>query len=251
MASSTHPVVGINVDFIQAGKTQRAHVRVNAGYCDLIVQAGGLPIIMPPFIKEAEMSAFLDRLDGFVLSGGPPLDPIRLGMVKHHAVHPMPERRDSSDRLLVRQLLRRRMPLLATGIGVQQLNVACGGTLFGYLPEDLPRALPHADPTCPGPHRHAVLLEAGSRLEEIYGEGEIRVNSNHQQAVRQPGTGLRVCAAAPDGVIEALESVDPNWFCIGVQWQPECETASALDAQLFECFVQACTRESQGVALAA
>jgi putative glutamine amidotransferase len=134
---------------------------------------------------------------------------------------------------------------------MQQLNVALGGNLFLHLPEDQPRAMPHNDPSCHGPHRHAVLLEPNTRLDEIYGGGEIRVNSNHHQAVRQPGTKLRVSALAPDGVIEAIESVDPNWFCVGVQWHPESETASALDMQLFECFIQACLRAAQPLELAA
>jgi putative glutamine amidotransferase len=47
---------------------------------------------------------------------------------------------------------------------------------------------------------------------------------------------------APDGVIEAIEATDPNWFCVGVQWQPESESSSALDMQLFECFLQAAIR---------
>src|SRR5207244_2524671 len=93
-----------------------------------------------------------------------------------------------------------------------------------------------------GPHRHAVLLQAGSRLDEIYGGGEIRVNSSHHQAVKTVGSLFRVSALAPDGVIEAIEAVDPNWFCVGVQWQPEADTASALDMQLFECFLQATIR---------
>src|SRR5207248_7095052 len=152
--------------------------------------------------------------------------------------------------LLVRKLLARRLPLLAVGLGAQQLNVACGGTLYLHLPADLPRAMPHRDPTG-GPHRHAVLLEPGTRIEEIYGGGEIRVNSAHHQAVRQVGEGLRAGALAPDGVIEAIEATDPNWFCIGVQWHPESDSASALDTQLFECFVQACLRQSQPMTLAA
>ena len=95
------------------------------------------------------------------------------------------------------------------------------------------------------------MLEPGTRMEEIYGAGEIRVNSAHHQAIRQPGTGLRIGARAPDGVIEAIESTDPNWFCIGVQWHPESETATALDLQLFECFLQACVRQAQTLQLAA
>lgn len=251
MASPTRPVIGMNVDLFRATKVQRPHIRLNVGYFDRVVQTGGLPLIMPPFARDQEMSQFLDRVEGFILTGGLDLDPTRLGMPKHHAAQPMTERREASDRLLVRQLLRRRIPVLATGVGMHQINVSCGGSLFLHLPEDMPRAMPHADPSCPGPHRHAVLLEAGTRLEEIYGEGEIRVNSNHHQAVRQVGSGFRVAAAAPDGVIEAIETEDPSWFCIGVQWQPECETASALDLQLFECFVQACVRQAQGLELAA
>jgi putative glutamine amidotransferase len=163
----------------------------------------------------------------------------------------MPERREENDKVLVRCLLRREIPLLAIGLGMQQLNAALGGNLFLHLPEDQPRAMPHWDPSCHGPHRHAVLLEPGTRLDEIYGGGEIRVNSDHHQAVRQVGAKLRVSALAPDGIIEAIEAIDPSWFCVGVQWHPESETASALDMQLFECFIQVCLRQAQPLAAAA
>jgi len=129
--------------------------------------------------------------------------------------------------------------------------VACGGALIQHIPEEMPRAMPHVDPSCSGPHRHAVLLKPNSRLEEIYGEGEIRVNSSHHQAVKTVAAEFRIAATAPDGVIEALEATDPNWFCLGVQWNPESESASALDLQLFECFLQACIRQTQPLAVAA
>jgi putative glutamine amidotransferase len=250
MAHQTRPFIGINSDFVPAGKTTTAHTRVHVGYVDAVVAAGGLPVIIPPFGKEAEINAMLDRLDGIILSGGLDMDPKKQGLASHPAVQPMPERREENDRLLVPLVVSRQMPVLAIGLGMQQLNMTCGGTLFLHLPEDQPRALPHKDPTG-GPHRHAVLLEPNTRLDEIYGGGEIRVNSAHHQAVRQVGAKLRVCALAPDGIIEAIEAVDPNWFCIGVQWHPESETASALDMQLFECFVQACLRQAQPLELAA
>jgi putative glutamine amidotransferase len=178
------------------------------------------------------------------------LDPRRYGLANHPAVVAMAARRDLADRELVRQILERRLPVLAIGLGAQQLNVALGGTIYFHLPEDLPRGLPHLDLTG-GPHRHLVILEPGTRLDEIYGGGELRVNSQHHQSVREPGAGLRVAARAPDGVIEAVESADPSWFCVGVQWHPESETASALDLQLFEAFIQACLRQAQPLQLAA
>jgi putative glutamine amidotransferase len=120
-----------------------------------------------------------------------------------------------------------------------------------HLPEDCPRSMPHCDPSCHGPHRHLVNLQAGTRLEEIYGGTELLVNSNHHQAVRQIGPQFRVAATAPDGVIEAIEAVDQDWFCVGLQWHPEADSSSALDLQLFECFVQSCLRQGSALALAA
>ncbi len=250
MAHQTRPFIGINADYMAAGKTHGPYLRLNAGYFDSIVAAGGMPIIVPPLAKEIDLDPLLDRLDGFVLCGGADLDPRRVGLPTHHGVQLMPERRDDSDRALLRNLIERQMPLLAIGVGMQQVNVACGGTLYMHLPEDLPRALPHRD-QAGAPHRHLVLLEPGTRLDEIYGGGELRVNSNHHQAVRKVGTGFRVSATSPDGVIEAMEWTDPNWFCIGVQWHPESETASALDMQLIECFIQASLRQAQPLQLAA
>ncbi len=250
MARQTRPFVGVNADFIPAGKQNVAQVRLNAGYLDTIVAAGGLPVLVPPLDKEVDLEPFLDRLDGFVLSGGLDLDPRRHGQPPHPSLHLLAERRDEADRLLIRHLRDRQMPVLGIGLGMQQLNVAFGGTQYLHLPDDLPRALPHRDPTG-SPHRHLVLLEPNTRMDEIYGGGEIRVNSSHHQAVRQVGEGLRVGARSPDGVIEAIEVLDANWFCVGVQWHPESETASALDMQLFECFIQACLRQAQPLQLAA
>lgn len=248
MARHHRPVIGITTDFQAATKTQRPHAHVHAGYFDAVASAGGLPMLLPPLGKAPDLEAFIERVDGVLLSGGHDLDPRQQGLPPHPSVQLMAARRESSDRVLAKLLLQAQKPVLAIGVGLQLLNVVSGGTLYLHLPEDLPRALPHTDPSCSGPHRHLVLLEPGSRLDEIYGGGEIRVNSSHHQAVRQVGAPFRIGAKAPDGVIEALEATDPNWFCIGVQWHPESETASALDLQLFECFLQACVRESAALA---
>jgi putative glutamine amidotransferase len=249
-APRPRPFIGINSDFAAVTKTTAAFARLAVGYVDAVTASGGLPVVLPPYTKDTELDALLDRLDGVVLTGGLDLDPRRAGQPTHPSVLPMPERREAADRRLLQAVLDRRMPLLAIGVGMQMLNVICGGSLFLHLPEDQPKALPHFDPTG-APHRHTVLLEPNTRLDEVYGGGELRVNSAHHQAVKQVAPKMRVGALAPDGTIEAIESTDQDWFCIGVQWHPESDTASALDMQLFECFVQACLRASPMLAVAA
>jgi putative glutamine amidotransferase len=249
-ANNTRPIIGINTDFYAATKSYSAHARLNAGYFDAVVQAGGLPILIPPLNKDAELDALLDRVDGMLLTGGLDIDPRRQGLPTIAAVQPMAERREASDRMLVQKVIQRRMPVMGIGLGMQQLNTLMGGTLFLHLPIDVPKSMPHFDPSG-GPHRHIVLLEPNTRIDEIYGGGELRVNSRHHQAVNLVAPKMRVGARSPDGVIEAIETVDPNWFCLGVQWHPEADTASALDMQLFECFVQATVRQSDRLQLVA
>src|SRR5262245_50361369 len=76
---SPRPLIGINTDFYAASKTYSAHARVNSGYFDAVLAAGGLPILLPPVGKEAELDALLDRVDGVLLTGGLDMDPRRDG----------------------------------------------------------------------------------------------------------------------------------------------------------------------------
>lgn len=248
---ATRPLIGINADHVPAGKTGSAQLRLHAGYADAVHAAGGLPVILSSVLKDKELDQIFPHLDGFLLTGSPlELDPRRLGMNPHPAVTPMPARREEFDRLLCRIIVDRKMPCLAVAAGMLLLNVTCGGTIFAHLPSENPKAFPHKDLTG-GVHRHLVNLEPKSRLDAVYGGGEIRVNSYHLQAVNTLASCFRPAARSCDGVIEAFETDDPRWPCFGVQWHPHSETASALDQQLFESFVASCAKRELTLALAA
>ncbi len=249
MRRSPRPVIGINVDLVSIAKT--GFLQVPSSFAEILQNHGALPVIMPLLGRDAEISQFLDRVDGFALLGGEPLDPRMCGGTKHPKVKPMNVRREEHDRMLIHQLLERRMPILATGVGSHLLTVATGGSLYTFLPEEMPRALPHLDVTCSEAHRHRVQFVPGSRMAEIYGCLDSRVNSHHHQAIRKLGDGFRASAHAPDGVIEAIEAEDGDWFCFGVQWQPEAESACALDLQLFDGFVNACRATPSVLSMAA
>ena len=236
------PLIGINTDFRPSRKEHAALSFVAAGYFDGIAASGGIPVILPPLSDEGDLMRLLDALDGVVLVGGSDLDPRRDGYMPHPSVRPMDPRREDFDRLLAKHVCARHMPVLGIGSGMQLLNITEGGTLFLHLPEDLPRAIPHKDPTDLA-HRHALLVEPGSVMERVYGDGEIRVNSMHHMAIDDVASCFKVTARAPDGVIEAIESAIEGWVAIGTQFHPEAESASALDVKIFEEFVVGITGE--------
>jgi putative glutamine amidotransferase len=131
-----------------------------------------------------------------------------------------------------------KFPLLGLDHGLHLLNTAHGGTVYFDLPRDLPEALQHRHPPEHG-LRHAINVHPETKLADIYGEGEVVVNSEHRRAVARVARGFRVSAQALDGVIEAIEA-ENSWFVMGVQWHPASATASGLDIQLFRGLVQAC-----------
>jgi putative glutamine amidotransferase len=217
--TKNRPLIGINTDYRAVAKGRTPHSFMHSGYFDSLLAANALPVIIPPLIKEQDLAPILDRLDGVMLTGGDDLDPKKMGLAPHPSVQVMSERRETADRLLCKLVQQRRIPTLGIGLGMQELNVVAGGGIFLHLPEDMPRGIPHRDPQG-GAHRHTVIMEAGTRLEEIYGPGEIRVNSYHHQGIRKLAANFRAAALAPDGLIEAFEGKDPGWWVAGVQWHP-------------------------------
>ena len=234
------PLIGVNADHRSARKDSPAVTFLWAGYHDALVKAGAIPVIVPPLGDMGDLERVLDRLDGFVLIGGTDLDPRRDGFMLHPSIRLLDPRREDFDRRLIERIARRRMPVFGIGTGMQLLNVSQGGNLFLHVPEDLPRAIPHADPTDPA-HRHALEVVPGSLMERVYGEGEIRVNSMHHMAVDEVAPGFTVTARCPDGVVEAIESEMDDWFAFGTQFHPEADSASALDLRIFEEFLAGVT----------
>jgi len=231
------PLVGINTDFRKGQGKQPSHSVVTAGYFDRIARAGGIPVLVPPLESELDLEQLLNTLDAFVLIGGNDYDPRRDGYMVHPSMKLMDPRRETFDRILVDAISRRRMPLLAIGAGLQLLNVTHKGNLFYNIPDDLPEALPHRD-SHDNAHRHGLVVEPGSLMDKVYGDGEIRVNSRHHIAIDEVAAGFRVTARCGDGVVEAIESAEEDWFVIGTQFHPESDAASALDLRIFELFLE-------------
>ncbi len=234
------PLIGLNADLKTARDNSPAFSYLCAGYYEAISKAGGVPLVVPTLEDGMDLDRVLNLFDGFVMIGGADLDPRRDGFMRHPSVRLLDRQREDFDRALISAISRRKLPVLGIGVGMQLLNIHAGGNLFLHVAEDLPRALPHADPIDRA-HRHALEVAPGSLMERVYGEGEIRVNSMHHMAIDEVAPGFAVTARCPDGVVEAIESTSDDWFAVGTQFHPESDSASALDLRIFEEFIAGAT----------
>lgn len=231
------PVIGITADYEEAGGYS-AHpwYALRHNYVSAVVQAGGLPLILP-HVPDM-VSETLDLIDGLVIPGGAfDVDPALFGATDRHETVKLNASRTAFEMAITKKALDADKPIFGICGGEQLLAVALGGTLIQHIPDAVQDALPHEQPNPRTEAGHTVLLTEGSLLARIVGRTEIPVNSAHHQALATLPPNLLVNARAPDGVIEGFE--DPaRRFCLGVQWHPEYSISPADDA-LFTAFVQA------------
>ena len=186
-------------------------------YEDALARAGGRAVLITPTDDAARMDSILDGVDALLLSGGDDVDPANYGGNPDDAGSTN-RRRDEFEIRLIQAALDREMPILGICRGVQILNVSHGGSVRN-LRDDEALSSRHGIGT--GSFAaHDVDIAAGTHLADVLGAGSQEVNSFHGQAVGRVGAGLRVCATADDGVIEAVERPDRP-FVIGIQWHPE------------------------------
>ncbi|MGC8827188.1 MAG: gamma-glutamyl-gamma-aminobutyrate hydrolase family protein, partial [Anaerolineae bacterium] len=236
----THPVIGIPCARIELNANRPPVMSVQWTYIEALQRAGAAPLLVPVGLPEEALQALAERLDGLLLAGGEDVNPQFYGAELHPTMRHTDPLRDETEIMLTRWMVAQDRPVLAICRGHQLLNVALGGTLIQDIPTELPASCDH--PRFSPPHAldelaHEVQLAADSRLFAILGQGSLKVNSRHHQAVKELGQGLAAAAWAPDGVVEGVELLGRR-FVIGVQWHPE----NLLDAvpamrRLFEAFV--------------
>ena len=236
------PVIGITTRtyFIpQEGGEPYSEVNLAAcAYIRAVVEAGGVPLLMPLVADEDVLRAVLKLLDGVVLSGGWDIDPGLYGEEPHVTLGKVDVRKDETERLLAGMLLEAQTPVLAICRGAEMLNVVAGGTLHQDVSLAVEHPLKHEQRTVGRIATHTIHIEPGSRLAAIVGTTELRVNSRHHQCINTLAARFVPTARAPDGVLEAYE--DPaHPFMLGVQCHPEDLAHERPFAALFEALVGA------------
>ena len=221
------PLIGITGNFGDKG------CELAKGYYQSVLEAGGSPVVIPPYTDASAMSALLDELDGIILSGGSDMNPLLVGEEPIPQLHGINPERDVPELMLIRQAYERQIPILGICRGIQMLAAALGGSIYQDLGVQYNYAplIKHSQDLVREQASHTVYIEQDSMLGRIFtqsglgtgekGEYVLPVNSFHHQAVRCPGELFKVSARSSDGVIEAMES-NEHKSILGVQWHPEC-----------------------------
>lgn len=212
------PIIGITTD--HGDNDDRPSYRSPMDYARSVERAGGLPWLIPFMLDQSLIGELVDHLDGVLFSGGSDLNPSLYNQTYHPKAEPIDPARQNFELALLAEVERRKTPALGVCLGSQLMNVHRGGSLIQFLPES-PRdnSLEHRRLDDDG-RRHPVNILPNTLLSRAISQKQIVSNTRHKQAVDRLGKNLRVAAAAPDGVVEAVEDPSLPLF-LGVQWHPE------------------------------
>ena len=217
------PVIGIT------GNYEDLTCKLGKGYYQKVVEAGGVPVIVPPVTDPHVIINTLDRIDALILSGGGDYNPLWAGEEPSPLLHGINAERDQAELMITRLAYNRQIPMLGICRGIQTLAMALGGKVFQDISDRATEK--HSQDADRSEPTHTVTIEKDSILYRIYSEAQqcsmfnhqssIFVNSFHHQAVSDTGAKFRVTARSADGIIEAMESTEYKPV-MGVQWHPEC-----------------------------
>ena len=217
-------------------------------YAEAIEAAGGIPVHIALIPKAEYISQMMDDLDGVLLPGSnTDVDPSLYGEEPHPKLGPVIPVKDQTDLLVLEEVEKRNLPLLAICFGMQVLNVHRGGTLVQDIESQTSEPLKHEQGAPSTRASHSIRIDGDGHLASLKtvrnSEAPIRVNSSHHQAVKELGRDLLATAWAMDGIIEALEDTRTDRFAVGVQWHPELLTGhDEVSRELFRNFVGKCSQ---------
>lgn len=210
------------------------------GYLDGIINAGGVPIILPFTDDEEILRKSSELCGGFLLTGGQDVSPKLYGEEAVSKCGVPCETRDNMERFLLKLAVEEDKPALGICRGIQFMNAAFGGTLYQDIPTQYDTYTVHCQQPPYDIPIHNVTIVENSPLYEVVNELELHVNSYHHQAVKVLSDKLKPMAYSEDGLIEAVYVPDKK-FVWAVQWHPELNfKVEKSSSDIFKRFVEVC-----------
>ena len=245
MSQTPKPLIGLTADR-QLHQDYFWH-QAEEHYLLAVVEAmDALPVIIPALAERLDQTALLQRLDGLLVTGGASnIEPHFYGRESEQPRSARDPQRDATNLKLIPQAVALGVPVLGICRGLQEMNVAFGGTLHQRVHRVEGKLDHREDRNAPlegqyGP-AHTVTLQPDGVLAALGFDNELTVNSVHGQGIDQLAPLLRVEAVAPDGLIEAISVPAAKNFACAVQWHPEWYDINAPHCRaLLEAFATSC-----------
>jgi putative glutamine amidotransferase len=245
MTNAQKPIVGIPTSQVETGGNGNfAHAIGRRYVSSLIEMCGVTPLLLPSLDDGIPVKEYLGIVDGLLLTGGRAnVEPHHFGGDPFPDDEPIDPARDNAVMPLIRACIDEGVPVFGTCRGIQEINVALGGSLH-YRVHELPGKRDHRmrrDENGNGigvfDLRHSITLTKNGLFQEMVGKEELMVNSLHAQGVDKVGTGIAIEAVSEDGVIEGLQVEGSKSFAVGVQWHAEFDPVGHdLSGALYRAF---------------
>lgn len=236
------PFIGITCDYMMSEtglSLGQERNFVSKEFIDAVLEAGGVPVLIPIINKEEDILKIMDSLDGIILSGGFDVNPIYYGEEPSKHVGFTYTPRDLCELFIVKAAIEKDMPILGISRGQQVMTVAFGGKLYQDISENPSAFINHFQRASINDIGHYVDIKPGTRLNKIVDNDRILVNSFHHQAAKLVPPNFIVSATSSDGIIEAIEHVSKP--IMAVQWHPEIMIKNhPIMLRIFEEFIKFC-----------
>jgi putative glutamine amidotransferase len=204
----------------------------------------GLQPVLYPMAGANDVPDLLPLVDGVLLTGSPSnVDATRYSMIAL-PTDLLDPRRDALTMALVPTAIETAVPVLGVCRGLQEMNVALGGSLHQQLHNE--GMMDHREPSNEPLEvqfavRHDVELMPGSAFARWADGTKAKVNSLHAQGIKRLGRSVVAEAFAPDGLVEGVRVDGSPTFAYGVQWHPEWQhETNPFYANTLQAFAHAC-----------
>lgn len=236
------PFIGITCNYMIA-ETQMSLGQernfVSKEMIDAVIEAGGVPVLIPIMNREEDILDIMDLINGIILSGGYDVNPIYYGEEPSKSVGFTYTPRDLFELFIVKAAIEKDMPILGISRGQQIMTVAFGGKLYQDLDQNENSYINHMQRSNINDIGHYVDIKKGSKLYKIFGTERLLVNSFHHQAAKSVPRYFQVTAMSSDGIIEAMEHESKP--IMSVQWHPEIMIEKhPVMLKIFEEFIKWC-----------
>lgn len=208
-------IIGVTPRIIVEDKTSKQFV--NDDYVNAMNNLGFIPILLP--FDNDDIERVLDLCDGFLITGGPDIDPTYFNQECNGSKGCNP-RLDKIDKMVVEYAYKTKKPMLGICRGHQSINVFLGGNLIQDIGQGH-QSVRHIIETFPN-----RLLDFPKNMD---------VNSYHHQVLDKLAPGLiEIARSKNEGYNEAF--IHENLPILSFQWHPEKSPNEDSSKLIFETF---------------